>query len=689
MLCELSVTNLALIEDVRVELRPGFCAWTGETGAGKSLLLGALGLLLGERGSTESIRAGSDELRVVGRFELVRPGVRPAIEAILDRELAEPQLLLARRLFRNGRSQGYLNDEPISITTMKKVGEFLIDIHGQRESQSLLEPAYQLQLLDAYGGLEKLVAAYREKAQTVRDMRKRYAQLVRDQESRRRELALFRYEREELEAANLRPGECNELLLERDRLTHAQALQIGVNTITLRLYDDEDSVVDQIGRLAKEAANLAPFDPRLAEIHQRLDALLDEVGDIAGLSRDLTECFESDPERLEAIEKRLALVKRLEAKYRLPERELIAYYATLSEKAASLQQEEDDFSSLVDELRRHFDGAKRAAESLRAGRAKVAKKLGVQTQKHLKSLGMPTATLETVLIPIDLGDDPLAGDLPNGGADQLEFMLAANVGEPARVLRKVASGGEMSRTMLALKSVLSEHDPVGTLIFDEIDARERRRPPRRRAGRQARPAGQDAPDHLRDALAAGRRLRPAPMDDPQNDEGEAHLDDDHAAAHGRGTPRRIGENAARRIGLGDDAQRSRRNVDGGASERRLSAELFCRHFARWPIDAEQALEVIIAADVDAANAGLQAVALAVCMAAERQRDAVGVAGQQRFDAAIPRVTAPLEGFRAQWFRSGEVHARKGRVVRHDQCLWNLRQCVFQHSAQAVVTQPRK
>src|SRR3954453_3692455 len=177
MLRELSVHSLALIEDVRVELRDGFCAWTGETGAGKSLLLGALGLLIGERGSADLIRAGAGELRVTGLFELGRPELKEGVERILEQELDEAQVIVARRLQREGGSKAYVNDTPVSVTLLRKLGELLVDVHGQRESHSLLEPSYQIQLLDAFGKLGDLRRAYDEKAVRVRELRRRRAEL--------------------------------------------------------------------------------------------------------------------------------------------------------------------------------------------------------------------------------------------------------------------------------------------------------------------------------------------------------------------------------------------------------------------------------------------------------------------------------------------------------------------------------
>src|SRR5262245_12889793 len=470
MLRELSVQNLALIEDVRVELRDGFCAWTGETGAGKSLLLGALGLLIGERGSVDLIRTGCDELRVTGLIELNLPDLKRSVEEILEQKLAEDNLIVSRRLQREGGSKAYVNDTPVSVTLLRKLGELLVDVHGQRESHSLLEPSYQIQLLDAFGKLGDLRRAYDEKAVHARELRRKRAELVANQETRQRELSLIRFEREELDAARLKPGELPGLLLERDRLTHALALQEFTAGAAGRLYDDEGAVVQQLGRLLKEAQHWANIDPDLSQVARRLDALAAEVRDIAETCRDLSESFEADPARLDVVEKRVQQLKRLEAKYRKPIDELIAYRNDLDGREASLSRDESNLSGIDGELGNAFTELKAAAVGLSKARSKVGKKLVAETQKHLVNLGMPDASLDCGLEPIALGDDPFAGNVPFGGADALEFLLAANPGEPLRPLRKVASGGEMSRTMLALKTVLAVHDPVGTLVFDEIDA---------------------------------------------------------------------------------------------------------------------------------------------------------------------------------------------------------------------------
>src|SRR6185437_10694431 len=470
MLRELSVQNLALIEDVRVELQPGFCAWTGETGAGKSLLLGALGLLLGERGSVDLLRAGAEELRVTGRFELDSPETRREVESILGGPLDDDEIILARRLSRSGRSHAYANDRPVVLATLKQIGNLLVDIHGQRETESLLHPAYQLQLLDAYGHLDTPRRKYLALAERVRDLRRQQHTLSAERQQRQRGLTLVRFEREELDEAQLEPGEIAELTRERERLAHAQNLQAFATLGSGELYDEDGSIVERLGKLQREAQSWAALDASLEEVVRRLEELHSEVQDLAHTMRHLGQRWEADPERLDEIERRLQFLRRLESKYRRSIDDLIVYRVALDEQESRLQQQEDDLERIDAELAEAYGQLRQAAAELSKQRQRIADRLAKDTQKQLADLGMAGARLEAVLETKPLGDDPVHSEVPAWGADQLELTLAANPGEPALPLRKVASGGELSRTMLALKTVLTGHDHRGTLVFDEIDA---------------------------------------------------------------------------------------------------------------------------------------------------------------------------------------------------------------------------
>jgi DNA repair protein RecN (Recombination protein N) len=461
---------LALIEDVRVELEPCFCAWTGETGAGKTLLLEALGLLLGERGSVELLRAKSEELRIAGRFELAGTEQRALVEDLLGVACEDEQIVLSRRLTRSGRSYAYANEQPVAVSTLRQLRSILVDIHGQRESQSLLEPAYQLRLLDSFGGLRQQTEDYRALAHAVRELRRRLTGLIEHRQQRQRELALVRFERDELDAAQLRTGELPELITERERLAHAQSLCEFANGGYARLYEEEGSIVEQVGKLMRQAQTWQGLDAALIKLVERLEGLRSEIEDVAATLRGLGQDWQADPRRREEVDDRIQLLRRLETKYGRPIDELIAYRATLDGLEASLAQEETDEVAVRAELDQLFERLQGVAAELSRQRQRVAKRLAEKTQEQLAELGMAEARLQAVQTAIPLGDDPVTAEIPEWGLDQLELVLAANPGEPALPLRKVVSGGELSRTMLALKTVLAAHDQVGTLVFDEIDA---------------------------------------------------------------------------------------------------------------------------------------------------------------------------------------------------------------------------
>ncbi|MGL4422191.1 MAG: AAA family ATPase, partial [Gemmataceae bacterium] len=432
MLRELAVQNLALIEDVRVELAAGFCVWSGETGAGKSLLLGALGLLLGERGSPELIRTGAEELRIRGRFDLERAEQRAAAETVLQDSLPEGELVITRRWSRTGKSTALVNEQPVAVATLRRLGEILVDVHGQRESYSLLQPQYQLELLDSFGKLQAPRAAYAEAADLLRKLRAEYRALAEQTATRQRDLALIRFERDELAAAKLQPKELLPLQQEREKLLHASALASFTATVANRLYDDEGAVAEVLGKLSKEAQPWASLGPALADLARRLETLRPEVRDLADTARDLSETFEANPARLDQIEHRIALLKKLESKYHKPLDELVAYFQNLSEREAILTKQEGARATIEADLETAFANLKARAEVLTKLRGKIAKKLVTEAKKHLHDLQMPLAKLDAVLEPIDVGSDPRTGDVPQMGFDHLEILLAANPGEPPR-----------------------------------------------------------------------------------------------------------------------------------------------------------------------------------------------------------------------------------------------------------------
>src|SRR5262249_21884500 len=256
----------------------------------------------------------------------------------------------------------------------------------------------------------------------------------------------------------------------RERLAHAQGLQTFAAEGCNRLYDEEGSVYEQLGKLLKQAQSWVALDPALADVVRRLEGLGSEAQDLAETLRDLAQRRQADPARREEVEDRLQLLRRLEAKYHQSIDDLIIYRLRLDAQEEALQRQEDDLATIDADLAAAFQKVRAAGAELSKQRQKVAKKLAAAVQKELADLGMPDALLDAALEPAPLGDDPATAEVPAHGLENLELLLAANRGEPARPLRKVASGGELSRTMLALKTVLAAQDQVGTLVFDEIDA---------------------------------------------------------------------------------------------------------------------------------------------------------------------------------------------------------------------------
>ena len=476
MLRELAVQNLALIEDVRVELHPGFCAWTGETGAGKSLLLGALGLLLGERGSAELIRAGADELRVTGRFELTRPEQREAAAEILQSPVEEDDLILTRRLSRAGRSSALVNDVPVAVATLKRIGEMLVDVHGQRESYSLLQPALPARTARRLRQARRPAREVRGRRPTrVRELRRQFKELsdARAEPAARAVARPLRArgprQREAHSRANSPRSRRSAKRSSTPRASRSSPATVAAGWPTTTARSSRS-----LGRLLKDAQRWAGLDPKLAggraSGSKRCGPRSRTSPKPAATS---PSAFEADPDRLEEVEQR----------HRVPQ-----------ETPGALRQDAGRTDRLPRHARREGGRAPEAGGRPRGHRREHCKSAWAELRKAADVAeqgpreGRQEARGRGPEAPrrpghaegqarrghrsqSPLPDDPMAGDVPASGIDHLELMLTANPGEPARPLRKVASGGELSRTMLALKTVLAAHDPVRTLVvFDEIDA---------------------------------------------------------------------------------------------------------------------------------------------------------------------------------------------------------------------------
>jgi len=484
MLRELHISNLAVISDARIELSPGLNCFTGVTGAGKSLVIGAIEILLGLRSPTDMLRKGADEGRVAGIFEIADPSTRKRIESATDIPLASDEILLTRRLFSSGRSSVSLNGQPITLPMLKLAAEQLVDVHGQHDHQYLLKPAHQLDVLDAFANAVPLRDRYETAWHDLATTRDRLAHLATNQTLRQQQLDLYRFQATEIDAATLAPGEQTLLQTRAKRLANAQRLRNDVGS-ALSALDDSDqstaaSLVQQSKSVAHSLAQLAELDPALQNIARSIS---DAAVGLQEAAFDLTRYLDRldlDPQELAAANDRLTLIGKLAQKYtprhhpRVPKPAItssapqddvdliLAYREQIRAEIASLEQATEDLSDLAARLVPLESLARSLAQDLSSARSRAATKLARQVERALSELGMERATLSVVVQP--------QSDLSPSGQDAVEFLASTNPGQDPAPLRKIASGGELSRIMLALKGILSANDRVSVLVFDEIDA---------------------------------------------------------------------------------------------------------------------------------------------------------------------------------------------------------------------------
>jgi DNA repair protein RecN (Recombination protein N) len=469
VLRELSVQNLALIEDVRVELENGYCVWTGETGAGKSLLLTALALVLGGKASADMIRSGKVEARAAAVFEVEDPGVKAEIESTLGGELEEDRLIITRRITLQGRGSAHVNGLPVTVSTLQKLGECLVDIHGQLEGRALLEQSRQRDLLDAYGGLGEKLGAYRRERQIHEKLRRQRQELVDSADAREREQAILEYERDELVAAGPQPGEYNELARKANLQKNAGQIRSTAAAAYSLLYEADHSAQDVLTSVARSLEPLSQAAAELGEAVSTLERLADETREVAFSLRGLAEGRGENPERLEQLETRMAVYRRLATRFHCTPDDLADRLKATEARLERIERDETDLRSLDQPLAKAWADLKCAAGTITKAREKLAKDFARVIQTRLKPLGLGGSRLSVAIETRELGDDPLAQSSPDSGADQVEMLFSANPGEIPRPLRKIASGGELSRLTLAVKTVLAAVDRVPTLIFDEID----------------------------------------------------------------------------------------------------------------------------------------------------------------------------------------------------------------------------
>ena len=464
MLRELHISNLAVISDARIELAPGLNCFTGATGAGKSLVIGALEVLLGLRNPSEMLRSGVEEGRVSGVFELHDPVMLKQIESITDAPIASDggELLITRRLYASGRTSATLNGHPITLGMLKQVSELLVDVHGQHDHQYLLRPSNQLDVLDHFAELWTTRDKFNETYTRLSEVQRQLAELETSRALRQQQLDLYRFQAEEIDAAQLDPAEMEELQARASVLSNLERLKKEASASHAALYSADGAVLERLKMIAAVLSELSGLDSNLKDISASIrDATiqLDEASFDLGRYLDRLDL---DPAELVEVNDRLNTINRLLSKYGDPIAATLAYRDEIGRKIDDLQRAGDDQSQLNKEIEPLTRQLKRLGDELSLKRRSAAQTLAPMIEKQLAELGMEKAKF-TISIADTSGATPT-------GFDTVEFIVQTNPGLAPQPLRKIASGGELSRIMLALKSVLAQGDRVSVLVFDEIDA---------------------------------------------------------------------------------------------------------------------------------------------------------------------------------------------------------------------------
>lgn len=462
MLRELHISNLAVIADARIELAAGLNCFTGATGAGKSLVIGAIELLLGMRSPADMLRKGSDEGRVSGAFDVRDPRLLKQIETACDMQIGtDGEVLLTRRVFASGRSGVSLNGSPITLAMLRQVAETLVDVHGQHDHQYLLRPSNQLAVLDEFANLMPQRAAYGKVFAELSDIRRQLDTLRAGTQLREQQLDFARYQLKELDAASPQAGEYDKLVARAQLLNNTERLRSEATAVQAGLSDCDEPIIDRLQATANAMTALAAVDPSLAGVATAMkeaSVLLSEAS--FDLGRYLNR-LDLDPEALAETNERLNVINRVLKKHGPTMDDVLFKHDDLRKQVAALEHADENTDALTARIKPLEAELDKIGRDLSAKRKRAAADIKPRIERQLAELGMDKATFGVELKPAE----------PNAsGADDIEFMVRTNPGLAEAPLRKVGSGGELSRVMLALKGVIAGDDRVSVLVFDEIDA---------------------------------------------------------------------------------------------------------------------------------------------------------------------------------------------------------------------------
>jgi DNA repair protein RecN (Recombination protein N) len=478
MLSEIDVVNFAIIDHLHLQFHRGFNVLTGETGAGKSIIIDAVGLLLGGRAQSEFLRAGADQTRVEGAFALdavARGNIFPVLDEI-GIEHEEDTLIITREINREGRNVCRVNGRAVTLHLLQRIGEHLIDIHGQSEHLSLLRVREHIDFLDRFGNLWSQRAHVAEKVRQVRAVRNELKTLQMDEREVARRVDRLTYVVDEIMAANLQIGEEEALKQERDLLGNAELRANLADHAYRALYgegEDEKGAIDLLGEALQALTGLEKYDPAVKNLREQAEGAEAQADDLARALRNYRDSVDHNPARLAQIDERLDLIFRLKRKYGDSIEEIIQYGENAAAELAGISHSEERIKELTAQEAQLLKEIGALAADLSRARREAGEHLSREIEAQLQDLGMAKSkfgvALERADDPEGVEEDGRRVAFDTTGVDRVEFMVSPNPGEPLKPLAKIASGGETSRLMLAMKSVLAVADNTPTLIFDEID----------------------------------------------------------------------------------------------------------------------------------------------------------------------------------------------------------------------------
>ncbi|MCL5950372.1 MAG: DNA repair protein RecN [Chloroflexi bacterium] len=478
MLAEIDIVNFAIIDHLHVKFHRGFNVLTGETGAGKSIIIDAVGTLLGGRAQSEFVRAGAERTRVEGVFSL-EPAARESICPVLDEmgiDHADDSLIVTREINREGRNTCRLNGRPVTLHVLQRIGEHLIDIHGQSEHLSLLRVREHVDFLDRYGNLWETRAHVAEKVKALRAVRSELQSLMMDERERARRVDRLTYIVEEISQANLKVDEEETLKQERELLGNAELRANLADHAYRALYgagEDEKGAIDLFAEALQAITGLERYDASVKDLREQADSAAAQADDLARALRQYRDAVDHNPDRLQEIDERLDLIFRLKRKYGESIEEILAFGENAAAELAGISHGEQRTEELHAQEAALLQAIASLGGELSLARREAGERLGIEIEAQLQDLGMAKAKFGVGLERAEDAEgvevDGTRVAFDTTGIDRVEFLVSPNPGEPLKPLAKIASGGETSRLMLAMKSVLSRADNVPTLIFDEID----------------------------------------------------------------------------------------------------------------------------------------------------------------------------------------------------------------------------